>query len=106
VDSSREIIYVYVNQDLVVPESKRIVVALGCCARNDCMIDGSFDFNLADGSLIFRVISSYHDMTIGEWTVEYLIQLSNAMFEKVNGVIIDYIEDKINQTEFLAQMDV
>lgn len=104
VDAAKEVVYLSAKQNVFVPESKRIVMAMGICAINDHLVDGSFDFNVGDGSMLFRLVASYHDAEIGDAMVNYLINVAHSTFEDVNKSIINYVEDTIDQTEFLKQM--
>lgn len=67
-----------------VEESKRIDVALAICAANYGLVDGSFDYDLSDGSIIFRLTSSYKESTLGEALFEYMIMVSAATIDNYN----------------------
>ena len=48
------------------PEDKRIDGAIAINVINWKLVDGSFDYNIADGSMMFRMTSSYRESTLGE----------------------------------------
>lgn len=100
----KELVTTYVSQKLIIPESKRIMAALGFCQANNHLVDGSYDFNVATGELLFRVVACYHDMKIGPATIKYLINVANQSFDDVNQTICDYVNDVIDGTEYLKQM--
>lgn len=55
-----------------VEESKRIDVALATCVANYGLADGSFDFDLSDGEILFRLTSSFRDSALGDDLFEYI----------------------------------
>lgn len=58
------------------PEGKRVEGAIAVSAVNYGLADGNFDYDLANGSIVFRMTTSYRDSVIGEKLFQYMI--SNA----------------------------
>ena len=67
-----------------VDESKRADMALAICVANYGLVDGSFDYDLSDGSIFFRLTSSYKEITLSEALLEYMIMVSAALVDKYN----------------------
>ncbi len=65
-------------------EDKRIDMALAVCVANYGLKDGSFDYKIDDGSIIFRLTSSYRGSTLSEDLFEYMIMVSAATIDEYN----------------------
>lgn len=55
VDGERQLIRLLSPMPYAMSEDKRIGGALATCAASYSMPDGSFDYDLSDGSIIFRM---------------------------------------------------
>lgn len=67
-----------------IDESKRIDLALAVCATNYRMADGSFDYDLSDGTIMFRLTSSFKESTLSESLFEYMLMVSAATVDRYN----------------------
>ena len=65
-------------------ESKRIDVALATTIANYGIADGSFDFNLSDGTILFRLTSSYRGSVLSEDLFEYMIVVAASTVDEYN----------------------
>ena len=84
-----------------VEEEKRFDVALATCIANYGMVDGSFDFDLADGSLLFRLTSSYRESTLGEELFEYMIMVSANTIDHYNDKFLAISKGLITLEQFI-----
>lgn len=66
------------------PEDMRVDGAIAVAVANYGMVDGSFDYDISDGEIRFRLTTAYRDGTLGTDNVEYLIGVGIAMVEKYN----------------------
>ena len=66
------------------PEDKRVEGALAICAANYGMVNGSFDYDLSDGQILFRLTTSYRDSQLSEALFEYMIMVSASTIDKYN----------------------
>lgn len=65
-------------------EDKRIDMALAVCVANYGLKDGSFDYKVEDGSIIFRLTSSYRGSTLSEDLFEYMLMVSATTVDEYN----------------------
>lgn len=65
-------------------ESKRIDMALAICAANYGLADGSFDYDLSDGTILFRLTSSYRECTLSEDLLEYMLLVAASTVDEYN----------------------
>lgn len=66
VDADREVITFLSSMPFKAPEEKRVDVAIAVCVANYGMVNGSFDFDINDGEIRFRLTTSYCGCEIGE----------------------------------------
>lgn len=104
VDAEREFVILYCSQELTVPDDKRIPFCVGVCALNDHLVDGSFDFDVTDGTYNYRLVVSYHDAVVGKGLFEYLIDCAASTVDDANDVMQAYTDGKIDFEEFLEKM--
>lgn len=76
------VIFVHEKQQIVrllspmpfdIPEDKRIDMAIAVNIANYGIIDGSFDYDLSDGDLRFRMTTSYRESILGKELFEYIL---------------------------------
>ena len=67
-----------------VPEDKRVDIAIAVCVANYGLVDGSFDYDIADGTITFRLTSSYKESVLGEELFKYMLGVSTATVDEYN----------------------
>ena len=67
-----------------IDESKRIDLALATCVVNYGLADGSFDYDLSDGTILFRLTSSFRDSILSADLFEYMILVSASTIDEYN----------------------
>ena len=87
-----------------VPEDKRLTMAAAVCAVNDSILDGSFDFDVRDGHLLFRMNNSYLDCDPSMEVFDYMLGMANAVVDAYNDRFLMLIKDQITVEEFPAQV--
>lgn len=66
VDADREVIQFLAPMPFSMAEDKRVDGAIAVCVANYGMVNGSFDYNINDGEISFRLTTSYVGCEIGE----------------------------------------
>lgn len=83
------------------PEDKIIDGAIAASAANYGLVDGSFDYNIMDGSIIFRLTSSYRDSILSEDLFEYMIMVSAATIDEYNDKFFMLAKGMIDIQKFI-----
>lgn len=65
VDSDRQLIVILSHLPFVIPENKRLDATVAVSVVNNKLVDGSFDYSIADGHMFFRMTSSFNESEIG-----------------------------------------
>lgn len=103
VDAERQLIRVMSPLPFKMSESKRMEGAIATCAASFGMADGSFDYDLSDGTIVFRMTASFRESLIGEGLFQYLISCSCAMVDKYNDQFLALDKGIVSITDFIAK---
>lgn len=77
-----EVVSLYSFFPFKIPEDKRSDFAVAVCSANYTMINGTFDYNPSDGSIVFRLVSSYKDSIPGEGLFNHVINISASTIKR------------------------
>ena len=77
--------------------------AIATCAASFGMADGSFDYDLSDGTIVFRMTASFRESLIGEGLFQYMISCSCAMVDKYNDQFLALDKGIMSITDFIAK---
>ena len=86
-----------------ISEEKRIDAAIAVCVANYGMVDGSFDYDISDGSIIFRLTSSYRDSVLGEDLFEYMIMVAASTIDNYNDKFFMISKGMLSIEDFIKQ---
>ena len=103
VDADRQLIRVMSPLPFKMSESKRMEGAIATCVASFGMADGSFDYDLSDGTIVFRMTASFRESLIGEGLFQYLISCSCAMVDKYNDQFLALDKGIVSITDFIAK---
>ena len=85
------------------PEDKRIDGALAVCVANYGLVDGSFDYDLSDGTLLYRLTSSYRESALGEDLFEYMIMCAAGTVDDYNDKFFMLAKGMMTIQQFIEQ---
>lgn len=103
VDAERQLIRLMSPMPFKMSESKRMEGAIATCAASFGMADGSFDYDLSDGTIVFRMTASFRESIIGEGLFQYMISCSCAMVDKYNDQFFALDKGIMSITDFIAK---
>ena len=83
------------------PEDKRVEGALAICTANYGLVDGSFDYDLSDGQILFRLTSSYRESLLSEALFEYMIMVSASTIDKYNDRFFMLAKGMLSLEQFM-----
>ncbi len=85
------------------PEDKRVEGAIAVCAANYGIVDGSFDYDLTDGKILFRLTSSYRESKLSEDLFEYMIMVAASTVDNYNDKFFMLAKDMMTIQQFIEQ---
>lgn len=103
VDADRQLIRLMSPMPYKIGEEKRMEGAIATCAVGWKMADGSFDYDLSDGSIVFRMTASFRESSIGEGLIQYLISCACAMVDEYNDKFLALEKGAISISDFLEK---
>ena len=65
-------------------EEKMVDGAIACCIANNRLVDGSFDYDVTNGNITFRLTTCYRDSDISESVFEYMIMVASMTVDNYN----------------------
>ena len=101
VDAERELVRLTSPLMFNMPEDKRIDGALATCAASFPLADGTFDYDLSDGSIAFRMTATYRDSDIGETLFQYMLTCASFVVDEYNDKFMMLAKGKVDIEAFL-----
>ncbi len=86
-----------------IPEEKRVDAAIAVCVANNGLVDGSFDYDISDGQITFRLTSSYRESTLGADLFEYMILVSAGTIDDYNDKFFMIAKDMMSVQQFIEK---
>ena len=84
IDTDHSLINLYSHLDVEVPKEKLVETAVAVNIINSVLVDGSFDYNILKGNILFRLTSSYKSSLISEKAFEYILDVSCSTVDQYN----------------------
>ncbi len=101
VDADRQLIRVLSALPFKISNEKRIEGAIATCAVSCHLADGSFDYDISDGTILFRMAASYADSQIGEGLFQYLISYTCHVVDEYNDQFMALDKGVLSIGDFL-----
>ncbi len=98
-DVERQLVRLYSFFPFKVKSDKIAEVTMGTCIVNYRLADGSFDINVEDGTLLFRMTTSFRESLLGPKALEYMFSVAVTTIDEYN----DKFEALNNGTMSLAE---
>jgi hypothetical protein len=105
VDAETQLLRVTSPLPFTVPENKRIDMAVATCDATSSLLDGSFDFDLTEGKIYFRLTASFRETDVGEGLFEYLVGYSGFAVDEYNDKLLAISKGIMSIEDFLSKKD-
>ncbi len=100
-DAERQLIRLMSFLSFKIMEDKRIDLAIATSHANYLLADGSFDYNLGDGTIIFRMTSSFRESLVGVELFKYMIQVACLTVDKYNDKFLMLSKGMLSIADFI-----
>ena len=84
-----------------VPEDKRVEMAVAVAVSNYGCTNGSFEFDLSDGKILYKLPQYFADSLIGDGCIQYVISLACQMVDQYNDRFMALSKGIMSLTDFL-----
>ena len=98
-----QLISFYSYMPFEVPQDRRVEMALAVTMINYVLVDGSFDYDFVEGTLLFRMTSGFTSSLIGQELVEYMLYVSCRTVDDYNEKLEKIANGKMSLQE-LAEL--
>jgi len=102
VDAERQLIRLLSPLPFRMSEDKRMEGAVATVVASFGLADGSFDYDISDGTIGFRLTYAFHDSVIGEDLLQYMISWSLAVIDKYNDKFLAIDKGFLSLSDFIA----
>lgn len=102
VDVDRQMVRMYSPLPFKVCEDKRTELAIATCVASYGMTDGSFDYDITDGTIAFRMTASFMESEIGAGLLQYMIACTGAMVDRYNDQFLAISKGMMSLKDFIA----
>lgn len=102
VDAERQLVRVLSPLPFKMDEGKRIDGAIATCVATYGLSDGSFDYDLSDGTIAFRLTTSFRESLISEDLLQYMISFACAVVDQYNDKFLAINKGMLSIDDFIA----
>ncbi|MBQ2712305.1 MAG: YbjN domain-containing protein [Clostridia bacterium] len=103
-DESRKLVVFHSFMNFEFGPEKRVEGALACCMINYNIVNGAFDYDISDGSVLFRMVCPVHDTVPGQETFDYMINCSCSTIDQYNDKLLAISKGYMSLDEFNAEI--
>ena len=103
IDADRQLISLLSHLPFVIPEEKRLDVAIAVSIANNGLVDGSFDYDIGDGHMFFRMTSSFIESEIGNDLFLYMLFCSLQTIDVYNDRFLMLGKDLMTLKQFIEK---
>ena len=97
----REIVSLLSPMPFMTPEDKRVEMAMAVSVANYGIIDGSFDYDLNDGEIRFRLTASYIESLLSEELFKYMLYVSANTVDRYNDRFMMLAKGNMTLEQFI-----
>lgn len=104
VDPERMLIVMISPLPYVIPEDKRLDVAVAVSMVNNVLAHGCFDFDLGSGHIFYRMTNCFIESQIGEDLFTYLLAAGCNMVDEYNDKFLMLAKGMLSMEQFLGML--
>ena len=101
VDSDRQLVRLSSRFPFKVDKDSRVTVAVALNYVNYQLADGSFDFNVGDGTISFRMTSSFRESVIGAELFSYMVDCTAETVDRYNDKVLALANKEMDIGQFV-----
>lgn len=81
-------------------EDKRTEGAVTVAIANYGFVNGTFDYDIRDGEIRFRIVSSYRESILGEALIDYMVMIAAGTVDEYNDKFLMVSKGMISVEQF------
>lgn len=103
IDADRQLVRILSLLPFEMNDDKRVEGAVATCIINYALADGSFDYDVETGHIMFRITASFRESLLGEELFKYLVSIACHTVDKYNDQLSNLNDGKITLSEFIEK---
>ena len=103
IDEERELVRILSFLPFKFPEDKRVDGAIAATVANHGMVNGSFDFDISDGEMLFKCVNSYKNGGFNEDIAYYMISVAVSTVDDYNDRFFGIAKGMISFQDFIEK---
>lgn len=103
IDAKRDLVRLLSPIPVKFEGDKIVAGAIATCQATYCLADGSFDYDCTNGTVSFRMTSSYKDSLISKDVLEYMIAVAGYTVDEFNDKFLMIAKGVLSIEDFLKQ---
>ena len=96
-----QVVSLYSPMPFRIAEDKRVDAAVAVCIANYGLINGSFDYDISDGEIRFRIVSSYRESILSEELFNYMVLVSAGTVDDYNDKFLMVSKGMLTTQQFI-----
>ena len=101
VNDKAKVVSLYSPMPFNVNEDKRVDMAVAICMANYKLVNGSFDYDITDGKISFRLVSSFRESVLGEELFNYMLLVSASTVDEYNDKFMMISNGMMSMEQFI-----
>ncbi len=102
VDEERMLIRLLSYFPFEMSEEHRVDGAIAACVATYGLVDGSFDYDITDGQVVFRMTASYRDSELGSGLINYMVHCAGVTVDQYNDKFLAIDKGYLSLQDFIA----
>jgi hypothetical protein len=103
VHADRQLIILLSVMPFIAPDTKRLDVAIATSIVNNKLVDGSFDYDVTSGHMVFRMTSSFIESEIDSEVFTYMLMVSFHTIDEYNDKFFMLGKGMLSINQFLEE---
>ncbi len=105
VSDKKKIVSVYCTLSFNIPDEKMGEIASAVSIVNFALIHGGFDYDIANGKIMFRMVSSYKGCLLSKRALRYLVEVSCNTIDDYNDKFYMILKNKMTLDDLQKFID-
>lgn len=102
VDADRNLVLLISHIPFVIPEEKRLDLAVAVSIVNNRLVDGCFDYDVKSGHMFFRMTNSYMESVLGSDLFTYMLFCSCQTIDEYNDKFLMLSKGMMSLEQFIS----
>lgn len=105
IDEERQLIRGFSVLPFNMDESKRVEGAVATTLINWRLVNGSFDYDMSDGQIVYRIAESWRNCTISTEVVQYLVNCLVGTVDDYNDILLGIAKGKMDLQDLQRKLN-